>query len=64
MRAGMAKIAGIFSPIVRELDEMMYEWEKPYSVDHSKFERAFGASVTPHADAIHATVAWFRSRKR
>ena len=28
-------------------------------VDHSKFERAFGARVTPHRDAIRATLDWF-----
>jgi len=63
MRHGMVKLVGLFSPIVRELDEMMYEWDRPYVVDHAKFERAFGAPVTPHAEAIRDTVAWFRSRK-
>jgi hypothetical protein len=28
-------------------------------VDSGKFERAFGWTATPLADAIHATVAWF-----
>jgi nucleoside-diphosphate-sugar epimerase len=63
MRRGMVKVVGLFNPLVRELDEMMYEWEKPYVVDHSKFERAFGATITPHAEAIRNTVAWFRNRK-
>lgn len=62
MRRGMVRLVGLFNPLVRELDEMMYEWEKPYVVDHSKFERAFGAPVTPHAEAIRSTVGWFRSQ--
>jgi nucleoside-diphosphate-sugar epimerase len=64
MRRGMVKVVGLFNPIVRELDEMMYEWEKPYVVDHSKFERVFGTHVTAHDQAIADTVAWFRSRQK
>jgi len=41
---------------------MLYEWEKPYVVDDSKFERAFGGVTTPHRRAIAETVAWFRTR--
>jgi nucleoside-diphosphate-sugar epimerase len=52
---------GLFSPIMRELAEMLYEWERPYVVDHSKFERAFGAPTTAHREAIRETVAWFRA---
>jgi nucleoside-diphosphate-sugar epimerase len=39
----------------------MYEFEKPLVVDSSKFERAFGVQATPMADAIKATVAWYRA---
>lgn len=53
---------GLASPIMRELAEMMYEWERPYVMDHSKFERAFGAVTTPHREAVRETVAWFRQR--
>jgi hypothetical protein len=39
----------------------MYEFEKPFVVDSSKFERAFGVTATPMADAIKASVAWYRA---
>jgi len=58
----MVRGLGLFVPLMRELGEMMYEWERPYVVDHSKFEKAFGAAPTPHRDAIRETVAWFRGR--
>ena len=58
----LVRALGLFSPIMRELAEMLYEWEQPYVVDHSKFERAFGAETTPHREAIRETVAWFRER--
>jgi len=40
---------------------VIYEFEKPFVVDSSKFERAFGVAATPIADAIRNTVAWYRA---
>ena len=57
----MLSIVGIFVPPVREAGEIMYEFEKPFVVDSSKFERAFGVLATPIADAIKSTVAWYRA---
>jgi nucleoside-diphosphate-sugar epimerase len=56
------RLLGLFNPTLRESVEMMYGWEKPYVVDSSKFERAFGLSATPLREAVQETVAWFRSR--
>jgi hypothetical protein len=39
--------------------EMAYEFEKPFVVDSSKFEQAFGMKATPIQEAIKATVAWY-----
>jgi nucleoside-diphosphate-sugar epimerase len=55
------KIAGLFVPIMRELSELLYQWERPFQFGHAKFERAFGAEVTPHERAVAATVAWFQA---
>jgi len=46
---------------MRELAELLYQWDRPYVFDHRKFERAFGAQVTPHERAVAATVAWFQA---
>jgi nucleoside-diphosphate-sugar epimerase len=57
----MLTIGGVFIPAARETVEMMYEFEKPFVIDSSKFERSFGVKATPIADAIKATVAWYRA---
>ncbi|MFZ2424043.1 MAG: NAD-dependent dehydratase, partial [Anaerolineae bacterium] len=57
----MMALVGLFIPGARETVEMMYEFEKPFVVASSKFERAFGVKATPIQDAIKATVAWYRA---
>ena len=57
----MMALAGLFIPGARESVEMMYEFEKPFVVDSSKFERTFGMVATPIEEAIRATVAWYRA---
>ena len=59
-------IVGLFSPVVREMQEMMYALDKPYIdkpyiVDSSKFEQAFQMQTTPLREAVRRTVAWYRS---
>jgi nucleoside-diphosphate-sugar epimerase len=56
-------VAGIFSPMLRELRETAYQFRRPFVFDSSKFERAFGRlETTPHPEAVEETVTWFRSR--
>jgi nucleoside-diphosphate-sugar epimerase len=57
----MMRIGGLFIPGARETVEMMYEFEKPFVVDSSQFERTFGVKATPIEEAIKATVAWYRA---
>lgn len=54
-------LLGVFSPMIRELKEMMYAWEHPYVVSHEKYENAFGTNTTPHVQAIKETLDWYRS---
>jgi nucleoside-diphosphate-sugar epimerase len=56
----MLRLGGLFIPAAREMVEMAYEFEKPFVVNSSKFERAFGMKATPIQEAIQATVAWYR----
>jgi nucleoside-diphosphate-sugar epimerase len=59
--AAMTRLAGLLSPMIREVGEVLYEFQAPYVVDWSRFRRAFGPSTpTPHAEAVARTVAWFR----
>ena len=57
----MMSIGGLFIPEARETVEMMYEFEKPFIIDSSKFEKTFGMKATPIRAAIRETVAWYKS---
>ncbi len=52
---------GLFDPQAREFVEMLYQYTEPQIVDSSRFEAAFGWKATPLAEAIPATVAWFKA---
>jgi len=56
----MMRIGGIFNIGARETVEMMYEFEKPFIVDSSKFEHTFSERATPHREAIRQTIEWYR----
>jgi nucleoside-diphosphate-sugar epimerase len=55
------QVLGLFSPLLREMPEMLYEWDQPFVMRDDKFRAAFGMQPTPIKDAIHETVAWFRA---
>jgi len=56
-------VAGVFSPLLREIRETAYQFRAPFVIDASKFEATFGGlEPTPHRDAVQLTVAWYRSR--
>ena len=56
------RVMGLFNPGMREMIEMLYEFEEPFVMDHSKFEAAFGEHATPLKEAIGETVRWYRSK--
>jgi hypothetical protein len=56
----MVRFGGLFSPLIRKVDEVLYEFENPYRVSSEKFARVFGKIATPHKDAIKETVAWHK----
>ena len=55
---------GLVNPMMRELAEMAYEFDQPFVLNTGKYESAFGIADTPLAEAIAATVAWYRTRPR
>jgi nucleoside-diphosphate-sugar epimerase len=57
----MMAIGGLFIPEAKETVEMMYEFDRPFIVDSSRFEKTFGMKATPMKEAIRETVAWYRS---
>jgi hypothetical protein len=60
-RWGIA-LAALFNPTLRAVKEQLFQSERPWVVDSSKFERAFGGEATPLSDAVGTTVAWFRNQ--
>lgn len=58
----MLRLVGLFVPIVREMNELAYQFSEPFCVDDSEFRAAFGAQTTPVEEAVAATVAWCRQR--
>jgi nucleoside-diphosphate-sugar epimerase len=60
----MIRLVGLFKPLVRELDETLYQFEQPFVSDASKFQGVFGPfEPTPHPEAVKRTVDWFRGRQ-
>jgi nucleoside-diphosphate-sugar epimerase len=58
----MISMLGVFVPPMQAVRETLYQSERPWVMDHSKFARAFGSRPTAHEQAIAETVAWFQSR--
>jgi len=54
-------LLGLFNPTLREMPEMLYEWQQPFVMDDSKFRRTFGTEPTPMRQAIRESIDWFRS---
>ena len=60
----LLRVMGLFNKTVHEVDEMLYEFTQPFVVDGAKAQSRLGIAPTPMADAIGATVAWFRDRQK
>lgn len=56
----MLAFGGLFIPEARESVEMMYEFEKPFVVDSSKFTKTFGMEAIPLKTSLKYTIDWFR----
>lgn len=56
----LVKLAGVFVPLMRELPEMMYQFEKPFVIDATDTTDVFGFEATPLDQQIKATVDSYR----
>ncbi|MEU6312813.1 NAD-dependent epimerase/dehydratase family protein [Streptomyces sp. NPDC047014] len=54
-------VAGLFSPLLRELKEIRYQFDRPFVVDTSAYEAAFTTRATPLDAQITATLDWWRA---
>ena len=62
LRRRMVALLSLFSPMLRELKELMHQWELPYRVDHAKWAARFGDEHTSLEDGLRATLDWYRSQ--
>ncbi len=58
----MLRLVGLFNAAARESVEMVYQFEEPFILDHSKYTGVFGDHSTPLPDAAAATVEWYREQ--
>ena len=52
----MVWILGYFTPIMKEILEMLYQYKKDYIFDSSKFEKRFGFKPTPYHIGLKETL--------
>ena len=51
---------GLFSPLMRELPEVAYQFEEPFVLDSSAAERTFALAPTPWDDMLKGVITSFR----
>ncbi len=59
----MLSILGLFIPILRELKEMMYQYESEYYFDSTKFEKHFGYGATTYQEGLVQTADYYKAAK-
>ncbi|MCB0588764.1 MAG: NAD-dependent epimerase/dehydratase family protein [Phaeodactylibacter sp.] len=52
----MLRLIGLFVPIMRELAEMAYQFDRDYFFDSSKFEKRFDFEITPYEEGVKEVV--------
>jgi nucleoside-diphosphate-sugar epimerase len=52
-------LVALFSPLVREVLEELYQFEALFVMSGDKYTRAFAVKFTPHREAIKQTVDWY-----
>ena len=61
MPAWMLGASAMFSPLLGELTEMRFQWDRPYHVDASRFATAFWSDATPFETGVRETALAFRA---
>lgn len=56
----VVRVLAAFSPFIRELDEVRYQFDRPFVVDSSACSERFGLTATPMPEQLAATVRWWQ----
>ncbi len=62
MPGWLMRVAGWFSPLMRELPEMQYQFEHPFAMSDARIRGLLPIRPTPLEAQIAATAAWLRAR--
>ncbi len=57
----LLRVMGWFTPAVKELLEMRYQWRVPFVLDDAKFRAAFKRAPTSLDDGVRETVRWAKA---
>lgn len=57
---GLLRLAGVVSPLLRELPKTAYQFEHPFVIDDSESRAHFGLEPTPWDQVLQAALAPFR----
>ena len=52
----LIKLMGLFVPVLKEMPEMMYQYDRDYFFDSSKFEKRFKFNTTTYQEGVRITV--------
>jgi nucleoside-diphosphate-sugar epimerase len=67
LKKWMVRIFGLFTPVIGEVYEMLYQYDRDYIFDSTKFEREFNFQPTSYAKGIQLSVeaaTWISSNQR
>ena len=59
---GLVRALGLASPLLRELPEVRYQFDRPFVMDSAAFTARFGEAATPIDEQIKSTVLWWQQR--
>jgi nucleoside-diphosphate-sugar epimerase len=54
--AWLLKLLGMFSPLMREMPEMMYQYDRDYFFDSGKFDKRFNFQTTTYQEGVKETI--------
>lgn len=60
--SAVLSVASVFSPLIRELKEVRYQFDQPFVVDASAYEAEFAVRATPVDEQVKATLDWWHER--
>ncbi len=56
----LLKFLGLFSPVIREIPEMLYQKEEEYVVDGTHLQNVLKFTPTPLIQAVEETLKWYK----